>query len=87
MLSRSAQLNSNSDFFVAKKVESKSEGEDNEAPVLMSYMTQTNQELDSAATEQDGGNAEEDGQKWEEKNKGDPPTSEEALATTESSTC
>ncbi|XP_013862269.1 uncharacterized protein LOC106516444 [Austrofundulus limnaeus] len=78
MLSRSAQLNSNSDFLEAKKDTSKSEGKDEEAAVLMSYATRANQELDSAATEQDGGEA-------EEKNESGSLTSKEALATAVSS--
>ncbi|XP_017267974.1 PHD finger protein rhinoceros isoform X2 [Kryptolebias marmoratus] len=79
-LSRSEGLNSGPAFSGANKGESKSRAGAKETAVLMSYVSQTNLELDSAASEQDAGAAKEDGQKKaeEKKKEGEPPKGEEA---------
>lgn len=81
-LSRSFELNSDFDFSEAKRGRSKSGTEAKETAVLLSDVTQTKQEPDGAATEQDG-------RKSEEEKEGDASKSEEAsppAAAAESST-
>lgn len=70
-LSRDFEQNSDFDVSEAKKGKIKSGSEAKETAVLMSDVTQTNQEADGAATEQGGGKA-------EETKEGDAPKSEQS---------
>lgn len=87
MLNTNGDLISTSEYWMgtAKKDKSKPETEAKETTVLMSDLSQAQEEMSNGTTKEDEGKVKEDGQKGEEKEVGDPANGEEAAAAENSS--
>lgn len=81
-MNTNSDLISNSEYWMgtAKKNKSKPETEAKETSVLMSDLSQTQEEMSNGTAKEDGGKVKEDGQKEEAKEVGDAANGEEVAA-------